>query len=217
MKFTYDNCGIKKEEIESCSRRKIAKVVSDMQKSVLKNDYDTDFSSIKLAFDDEILQSVENAIESYKNKIDYIILVGIGGSNLGTIGVYEAVLGKLYNYKNYPKILFADTACPDYISDIKNIVENSLLAGENVLINYVSKSGTTIESASNFKVFMNLLKKYKKNYKDYIVVTTDKDSKLWDFAKENEFKLLEIPGIVGAGFLFYRRLVYFPWVYLELT
>ncbi len=77
----------------------------------------------------------------------YLIVAGIGGSNLGTIAVQEAVLGKLYNQLNPRiKILYADTVDSDLISNIIKIIEPVLNNGGNVIINGVSKSGGTTEA-----------------------------------------------------------------------
>lgn len=77
----------------------------------------------------------------------YLIVAGIGGSNLGTIAVQEAVLGKLYNQLNPRiKILYVDTVDSDLISNIIKIIEPVLNNGGNVIINGVSKSGGTTET-----------------------------------------------------------------------
>ena len=214
MKFNYKNCGITENEIKK-EGKKILSVISEMKKSAERNDYSDCYASINLPFDSLMPQKIKDLSKEYKNKdkIHYILVIGIGGSNLGTVAVYEAILGKLYNqiyHKDKPKILFADATDPDYISDIKNIVENSLMRGENVLINCVSKSGTTTETAANFEIFTELLKKYKENYNDYVVVTTDEGSRLWDTAKKNKFKILKIPEKVGGRFSVLSTVGLFP-------
>lgn len=210
MKFNYKNSGITKHEIEEESKN-LTNVISEMRKTAKKNDYCDDFASINLPFDNLMLQNIKDLAGEYKNKISYILVIGIGGSNLGTIAVYESLFGKLYNQKNnFPKILFAGASDPDYIADIKSIIEPALARGENVLIDCVSKSGTTIETVANFEIFINLLKKYKKNYNDYVVVTTDEGSKLWNLAEKNKFRVMEIPKKVGGRFSVLSPVGMFP-------
>ena len=209
MKFNYKNSGISEHELAK-EGKKLASVISEMKTIAERNDYSDCFASINLPFDSEISQDIKDLAEQYKN-INYILVIGIGGSNLGTVAVYEAVLGKLYNLKgNFPEILFADAADPDYISDIKNIIRKCLEREENVLINCVSKSGTTTETAANFEIFLDIIKKYKKNYNDYVVVTTDEGSKLWSLAKKNKFKILKIPQKVGGRFSVFSAVGLFP-------
>jgi len=204
LKLNYeDTCGVSRKEIEN-EGGKLLSIISEMKKSAKRNDYSDCFASINLPFDALMRENIKNLAKEYENKINYIIVIGVGGSNLGTVAVYEALLGKLYNIAHRktkkPKILFADTIDPDYVLYLKNIVESSLEKGENVLINYVSKSGSTIETTVNFEIFLGLLKKYREDYRDYVVVTTDKNSGLWHEGKQNNFKILEVPKNVGGRF-----------------
>lgn len=80
------------------------------------------------------------------SNIKYFVLVGIGGSNLGAKAVYEA----LYKPGQTPEILFADTVSPVMIERI--IAKLKTVNKEEVLLNYVSKSGTTLESEHNFEI-----------------------------------------------------------------
>ena len=82
--------------------------------------YEGDLASLCLPDDSLMLGKVRQAIdENLQLKPDYLIVVGIGGSNLGTIAVQEAVLGKLYNQlTTSTKVLYADTVDSDSINNI---------------------------------------------------------------------------------------------------
>ena len=57
-----------------------------------------------------MVKKIKNLIE-IKKKLNpkYIIVIGIGGSNLGTLAIQEALLGKYYNLKDSNiKIFYAD-------------------------------------------------------------------------------------------------------------
>jgi glucose-6-phosphate isomerase len=139
------------------------------------------------------------------------LVVGIGGSNLGTIAVQEAVLGKLYNQLNPAiKVLYADTVDTDYINSIIRIIEPALKGGNNIIINCISKSGTTTETAVNFEVLLDVLRKYKRDFEDCVVVTSDKDSELWNLGVEKGFDKLEIPEKVGGRYSVLSAVGLFP-------
>lgn len=73
-----------------------------------------------------------------------------GGSNLGTIAVQEAVLGKLYNQlTTATKVLYADTVDSDSINNIITLIKPVLEKGGKIILNVISKSGTTTETIAN--------------------------------------------------------------------
>jgi len=184
-----------------------------------KNFYSTDYASVNVPFDIQNLQDVK-ALIALKKRLSptAIVVVGIGGSNLGTIAVHKAINGVLYNEQDPKvKVYFADTVDADYISDIVEILERELQRGSNILLNVVTKSGTTTETMANFEVFLELLKAYKKSsYRDYIIITTDKGSKLCEYANENHITCLEIPKKVGGRYSVFSPVGLFPLGFLGI-
>lgn len=210
VEFHFDRSLITHDQIEAVTQN-IRDEISLMNQATTLG-YKDDRASLNLAFDKNTLQTVLSLVEE-KNKLNfrYIIVVGIGGSNLGTLAVFEAVLGKKFNLKqNGKKIVFADTVDSDLLSDIREIIEPLLQKNENVLINVVSKSGSTTETIANFEVLLELIGKYKDNPCESIVVTTDFNSKLWQLAKEKEYSLLEIPKKVGGRYSVFSAVGLFP-------
>jgi glucose-6-phosphate isomerase len=106
--------------------------------------------------------------------------------------------------------LYADTVDSDLINEIIKIIESVLKKGENIIINGVSKSGGTTETIANFEILVEMLKKYKKDYEKYVIVTSDKNSKYWKYAREKGFDLLEIPKKVGGRYSVFSSVGLFP-------
>jgi glucose-6-phosphate isomerase len=79
-----------------------------------------------------------------------------------------------------------------------------------VIVNGISKSGTTTETIANFEVILNLLRRHKTRYRDCVVVTSDKESKLWSLATEKGFDILEIPEKVGGRYSVLSSVGLFP-------
>lgn len=206
----------------------------------LQNGFDSDYASVNLPSYKVFLESVNALIEDKKKlNIDMLIVIGIGGSNLGTIAVHRAIYGDFYNDRlcececknktfesknlvnagnRMPKVYFADTVDTDYICDLLKIAEVELKAGKNILLNLITKSGTTTETISNFEVFLHLLKKYKsENYFDYIVAITDQGSSLWNYAKKNNISCLKVPVKVGGRYSVFSSVGLFPLGFLGIN
>jgi len=210
IEFCFQNSKITQEQRNQLSAQLIIEL--NKMKKALEQGYEDDRASLNLPVDTSSLQKVMALVEE-KNKLHprYVIVVGIGGSNLGSLAVFDAILGKKYNLQdNEKKILFADTVDSDLVFDIIRIIEPVLQNKEKILLNLVSKSGSTTETIANFEVLLQLLEKYSDNPKESIVVTTDYDSKLWHLAKEKQYSLLEIPKKVGGRYSVFSTVGLFP-------
>ncbi|GMQ95003.1 MAG: glucose-6-phosphate isomerase [Patescibacteria group bacterium] len=178
-------------------------------------EYDTPEAFINLPFDRDIVGVVKEAAGKAGGKeLSYIIVVGIGGSNLGTLAVYDALRGKLDAFRStpMPKIIFADTNDPDLLADIQSILGEHINSPEQILVNIISKSGTTTETIANFEVLYGTLKERfgEESAKKRVVVTTDRGSKLWSEAQREGFALLEIPQQVGGRYSVFSAVGLFP-------
>jgi glucose-6-phosphate isomerase len=176
-------------------------------------DFSEPESSLNLPSDQTILKEVEFLIKKLKtNQLKFVVVVGIGGSNLGTMAIYDAVYGKmdLLKIKRVPKLLFVDTASPLLLYQIKEIIEMHITHKEEILINVISKSGSTTETVANFEVLYQFCTERFGEIIDRVVVTTDRDSKLWDEAGEKNFARLEIPKLVGGRYSVFSTVGLFP-------
>lgn len=188
---------------------KLEKELVAMQKAAAGL-YEDDHCSINLPLDLEHLSVCQKLAAKYKD-VSLVVVIGIGGSNRGTQAVQEAVLGRIYNLNpgKRPRIMYAVTVDPSYLHQVKMTVESELKKKKKVLINVVSKSGTT-ETVANFAVFVQLLKKYRKDYKDYIVVTTDEESTLWHHGVREGYHVLSVPKKVGGRYSVFSAVGLFP-------
>jgi len=117
-----------------------------------------------------------------------IVVMGIGGSTLGTFAIYKFLKHSKTLDK---KLFFLETTDP---IDIKSKLENIDL--DDTIFIVISKSGTTIETISIFKYIHSLVN----INKDNTVIVTEDDSKLHAYAKANGMKTFSIPKNVGGRF-----------------
>ncbi|OGB96926.1 hypothetical protein A3F06_00845 [candidate division TM6 bacterium RIFCSPHIGHO2_12_FULL_36_22] len=200
--------------------QKTARVASDiMQKQIidlkpelahmhdaLQKQYSSEFASLYCPFDQEMIAQVKQLV-SVKLRLQpaMLVVVGIGGSNLGTQAIVKALDVQGID------VLFIDTVDPDQLHSITLKIEQLLTAGKEILINVVSKSGTTTEVAANFKILYALIKTYRPtNYRNFIVITTGKESELAAIAEEEGIDMLEVPELVGGRYSVFSAVGLFP-------
>ncbi len=150
--------------------------------------------------DSKNIDSIKSLIEiKKKHNPAMMIVVGIGGSNLGTQAVYEAIYGK-EGHPHFP-LYFADTVDSDRMHALLQKAEHAMQNKRHILITVISKSGTTTETIANFECFLALLKKYHpNNYHESVIAITDEGSPLWNIAGEQKFDRFAIPKNIGGRF-----------------
>ncbi len=121
-------------------------------------------------------------------KQKHVVVIGIGGSTLGTYAIYKFLK---HSKKLEKKLHFLETTDP---IDIEAKLDGIDL--EDALFIIISKSGTTVETISIFKYINSLVKIDKTN----TVVVTEFDSKLNAYAQIHQMQRFEIPKDVGGRF-----------------
>lgn len=179
------------------------------QSSAYKNVY----ASVCLPSDSQILKQVQTLVaEKTKSALPMVIVIGIGGSSLGTKAVHEALHGIYYNdKKGCPSLYFAETVDAQELEDLLSLTQAVLEKKERILINVISKSGTTTETIALFELFLALVKQYyPTTWNDFFVITTDNDSPLWHFGQRHHIASLSIPKLVGGRYSVFSPVGLFP-------
>ncbi len=174
--------------------------------------YKTPEHSLRLPLDPSIMLEVRHHAERYfSTQLRYVVVVGIGGSNLGTQAIYDALrTGDYVAALGHPKIIFADTLSTTFLRDTAEIFQTEISYPEEILINLISKSGSTTESIANFELIYAMLVRRFPSIISRIVVTTDHGSKLWIAAEKKGMGLLPIPKEVGGRFSVFSAVGLFP-------
>ena len=135
-------------------------------------------NKFKINFNKENLKK----FQKYKT----VIVLGIGGSILGSEAIYSFLKHKIRK-----KFIFLDNL--DLVK-IRNIKRN--INYKNTLFLIISKSGNTIETLTN----LNLLKQNNINSTNTIIITENKKNLLNIFALENQILNIEHRGYIGGRF-----------------
>lgn len=166
-------------------------------------EYDTPYASINVLDDSHSLDNIKDIVRCKQALSPTImVIIGIGGSNLGTLAVHHALHGTLYNETTAGmRLYFVDSVDTVYTATVYCLVEQELQKNKRVLINIISKSGSTTETVANAQIFIDCLKRYQPDvYHDGVVITTDVGSQLWDIALKENFTCLSIPQQVGGRY-----------------
>lgn len=149
-------------------------------------------------------ERIRLAAEKIRNDCDVFIVLGIGGSYLGARAAIEMLNHNFYNElskekRNGPKIYFAGhNISSTYLKELLDVIEE-----QDVCINVISKSGTTIETAIAFRVFRGYMeKKYgKREAAKRIYATTDKSSgALKKLSDKEGYETFVVPDDIGGRY-----------------
>lgn len=174
--------------------------------------YDESESSLNLSKDTALLEQVQAlASDKTTSSLKYNVVVGIGGSNLGTKAVYDALLGYRDGMQpeRSPKLLFAETTDPEWLASARQLL-GTLTDPQQVIVTIISKSGGTTETLANFEVLMEGLTAKLGDVTSRVVVITDEGSKLWEAAKAKNIASLAIPKPVGGRYSVLSAVGLFP-------
>ncbi len=151
-------------------------------------------------YDKEEFSRVKLAAKRIQEQSDALIVIGIGGSYLGSKAAIEALSHTFHNQiKGNTEVYFAgQNISSTYIEHLMQVLE-----GKDISVNVISKSGTTTEPALAFRIFRDYMeKKYgKEEARNRIYVTTDQNKgSLLKLAGEEGYETFVIPDDIGGRY-----------------
>ncbi len=184
-------------------------ITFDFKKYQYKKLEDYDLSEIKERFlkdkhmsgwydlDKSCVDSIESTASYIRNNCDVFLVIGIGGSYMGAKAVIDA-LSPYYGTKK-PEVLFAGyQLSSDYMADLIDYLQD-----KEVMVNVISKSGTTLEPAIAFDMILDFMEnKYgEEECAKRVFVTTDANSgELLPLANQKGFQRFVVPDNIGGRF-----------------
>ena len=169
-----------------------------------KKDLISKFSSSNMIgwtreLDQETIAEIKKTGSYIKNNFDLLVVIGIGGSFLGSYA-FDKMFRKYFNDDKFEIIYAGTTLSSKYLDELVNYLKD-----KNFCINVISKSGTTMETTITYKILKDVLKrKYdSEELKKHIIITTDKESgKLRQEVNKKGYKSFIIPNDIGGRYSF---------------
>ncbi|HET6232246.1 MAG TPA: glucose-6-phosphate isomerase [Longimicrobiaceae bacterium] len=151
----------------------------------------------------ETLRSIQQFAEGPGQAFSTIVVLGIGGSALGTIALRTALLDPYWNELDdegrdfFPRLYVLDNIDPATFAAFLKRIDLA-----KTLFNVVSKSGGTAETMSQYLIIRDLLEaQLGEHYRGHLLFTTDPEKGvLRQIAKAEGIATLPIPGNVGGRF-----------------
>lgn len=205
IKFDYSNA---KDFIRDHEIDMIEKQVSDAKEYLLSrkgpgNDF-LGWIDLPVDYDKEEFVRIKKAADKIKSDSDVLVVIGIGGSYLGSRAVIEGLSNNFNNkldkeVRKAPEVYFAGhNISGTYVKQLIDVIGD-----RDFSVNVISKSGTTTEPGIAFRIFKKLLKdKYgKEEANKRIYATTDKArGALKTLATDEGYETFVVPDDVGGRF-----------------
>ncbi|RMG60809.1 MAG: glucose-6-phosphate isomerase [Deltaproteobacteria bacterium] len=183
-------------------RKSLGKIKKGMEKLTrLVDDGEVGFTS--LPYYENELKKVTRIASSLRRRYRRLVVLGIGGSALGTKAVIEGLRG----VRKMEEVTVFDNVDPEeFVPALEEFPP-----GET-LFTVISKSGGTAETLAQYFLVLDLLKRrFKEGWKERVVVITDpKKGFLREVAEKEGLLSFSVPPSVGGRFSVFTPVGLFP-------
>ncbi|MBR2539217.1 MAG: glucose-6-phosphate isomerase [Mogibacterium sp.] len=170
-----------------------------------KEDY-TGWVNWPATIPEEWMSKMESVAEVVRSKCDKLIVIGIGGSYLGTAAVIEALGG---SKPGYPEVVYAGNNMSGYyLAGLEKVVKDN-----ETCVCVVSKSGGTMESRLAFSVIKGwMYEKYgrEETARRIVAITDPHKGILREEANAEGYETFEIPSNIGGRYSAFTPGIMFP-------
>ncbi len=209
--FSTDHAPIAPVRQHYCAK-KISPEIARIALALQSGGYQSPYALLNLCNDVRMHTEIQKASDMHRaQQPALMILIGIGGSNLGTMAVEQALQGFFARDAMKMPVYYADTVDSVYTKYIYQKAESCLQSGQSLLLVIISKSGTTLETIANAQLFVSLYERYKPHhFHKNIVLISDEDSPFASIAQAHQCTFLPIPHNVGGRFSVLSAVGLFP-------
>lgn len=149
----------------------------------------------------ELIQQMAGVSKNIRENAEALLVIGIGGSYLGAKAALNFLGG------DFPVYFLGQNLSSHAWLKIKRQLE-----GKKFYVNFISKSGETLEPALAFRMIRVLLEeRYKENWHQYVIATTDANKgKLKELALQTGIRTFVVPNDIGGRFSVLTPVGLFP-------
>lgn len=159
------------------------------------------------------IEEIKNLASRVRKDYEYFVLLGIGGSALGSVALFYALKHLYHNElskkerKGAPKFYCIDNADPEKMQAFLDVIDIKKTA-----FCVITKSGSTSETMSQYLIVKELLEKTEgcESSKQIICITSKDGGSLIKIAKLKGYSCLYIPQGVGGRFSVLSAVGLFP-------
>lgn len=203
MRISTEHAGVQNAHVGS-HLASLAPYVADLRLASHDYAYASPESALATPSDTAVLEQVVALTAPLQQKVKTVLLVGIGGSDLGTRAVCDAVLGHTRAYGAHSddvQLLSFSTVEPATLRAFERVLQQHVDPQEVVLV-VISKSGNTVETIANANIlFAQMCGKFgAEAAAQQTVVISGDDTPLATRAKEFGMHHLSLPKKVGGRF-----------------
>jgi len=175
------NPGVTQESLETLDQR-----VADAHERIERGMANDEFGYASLNLPETAdPAAIRAAVEPF-GQPEAVVTVGIGGSALGAATLANALPSPVDAY-------FLDNVDPDHV---ERLLADLPLA--DIVVNVVSRSGTTAETLSNFLVVRDVMNRANVDWTERTLVTTGESGNLRQLAERHDLPALDVPtGVPG--------------------
>jgi glucose-6-phosphate isomerase len=156
-----------------------------------------------LPFDQDQIEQVIPLADDLAGRFDNVVVLGIGGSALGTTALFNALCPIYHNLldqqqrRGRPRLFILDNVDPSGFGEALALLEPA-----RTVFLVISKSGSTVETMCQFMIAQDWIRKRVEGaYQDHFVIITDPVSgPLRQLATDEGFRSCSIPEKVGGRF-----------------
>lgn len=160
-----------------------------------------DLRWLDLPHDHALAEEVLGYAEACAGRFRNVVVLGIGGSALGTSALHAALNSPYHNLGANgpaPRLFVLDNIDPDLVGEFLDQFDLS-----ETLVNVISKSGGTAETMAQFLIFrQHLIEQVGlEAHREHVVVTTDSEKGvLREIVRREGYSSFEVPDGVGGRF-----------------
>jgi glucose-6-phosphate isomerase len=180
-----------------------------------------------------LLGRIEKAADQVRALCDRVVLLGIGGSSMGTRALCGALCDPNHNERTRgerrraPRLYFeGDNVDSDAFQSLLDLLRTKCTAaartGSRFGIVVISKSGTTLETSVAFRILRRFAQEFYREHPDVfrkvIVAITGENSRLWQIAQVDGLEgIFGMPGNVGGRYSMFTSVGLVPAAVLGLN
>ncbi len=150
----------------------------------------------------------EFAANSPRKRCENLVVLGIGGSALGNLALQAALRSPLHNLlsnqeRRGPRLFVLDNVDPEQVGAVLSYLNSADPGLEHTLLNVISKSGETAETAAQFLIFRDLFRDRlgaERAARQIIAITDPRSGTMRTIADREGYRTLPVPDGVGGRF-----------------